>query len=159
IEQFIDWKVVEEQKVAALVAGSRACHKRLTAVLDAAHVGEFLELDPARNAVLKNAIRGARAAFVPEAYIQRRLQLAAQGLTELDFQEYTTDWDGAAYGTVSGQNSNNSVRVPNRFFDVLDADGDWELVRRTDGKTARKVPARRLWEKISYAAWACADPG
>jgi ribonucleoside-diphosphate reductase alpha chain len=175
IEAFIDWKVVEEQKVAALVAGSRACQRRLQAVLDATQVrdaslggepGFALEdrdveivVDPAKNATLKNAIRAARAAYVPEASIQRVLQLAAQGRTTLDFKDYDTDWDGAAYGTVSGQNSNNSVRLPNDFFDALDADGDWRLIRRTDGKVARTVPARRLWDKIAYAAWACADPG
>ncbi|MEP7028345.1 MAG: vitamin B12-dependent ribonucleotide reductase, partial [Candidatus Eisenbacteria bacterium] len=175
IEQFIDWKVVEEQKVAALVAGSRMCHRRLTAVIEACQVRNGhtagspafgivdpdaeLVIDPAKNPALKNAIRAARAAYVPEAYIQRVLQLAAQGVVELDFHEYTTDWDGAAYGTVSGQNSNNSVRIPNEFFDALDADADWSLIRRTDGKVARKVPARALWDKISYAAWACADPG
>ena len=51
------------------------------------------------------------------------------------------------------------MRIPNDFFDALDADGDWKLIRRTDGKVARTVPARELWDKISYAAWACADPG
>ena len=175
IEQFIDWKVIEEQKVAALVAGSRMCHQRLSAILDACQVrpqatsgqpafaladaDAELVIDPAKNPPLKNAIRAARAAHVPEAYIQRVLQLAAQGVVELDFHEYSTDWDGSAYGTVSGQNSNNSVRIPNEFFDALDADADWELIRRTDGQVARKVPARALWDKIAYAAWACADPG
>src|SRR4029450_1845442 len=113
----------------------------------------------AKNSALRRAIRAARAAYVPEAYIQRVLQLAAQGVVELDFHEYSTDWDGSAYGTVSGQNSNNSVRIPNEFFDALDADAAWELIRRTDGQVARKVPARALWDKIAYAAWACADPG
>ncbi len=175
IEQFIDWKVIEEQKVAALVAGSRMCHRRLTAVLEACQVraGQTagqpgfaladadaeLVIDPAKNPALKTAIRAARAAYVPEAYIQRVLQLAAQGVVELDFREYTTDWDGSAYGTVSGQNSNNSVRIPNEFFDALDQNADWSLIRRTDGQVARKVPARVLWDKIAYAAWACADPG
>ena len=175
IEQFIDWKVVEEQKVAALVAGSRACNRSLQAVLDAAHVpGETTSgqppfalddearavvVDPTQNAALKHAIRAARAAYVPEAYIQRVLQLAEQGVTDLEFAEYDTDWNHAAYATVSGQNSNNSVRVPNEFFDVLDRNGDWELIGRTDGIVAKTVPARRLWDKVAFAAWACADPG
>ncbi len=175
IEEFIDWKVVEEQKVAALVAGSRTCHRRLQAVLDACQRTENtsasdpessvtdldieIVADPSTNPGLKNAIRAARAAYVPEAYIQRVLQLAQQGLTELDFREYDTDWDGPAYGTVSGQNSNNSVRIPNEFFDALDAGAEWQLVRRTDGKIAKSIPARNLWDKIAYAAWACADPG
>src|SRR6185437_5947943 len=81
------------------------------------------------------------------------------GVRELDFPEYDTDWDSDAYYTVSGQNSNNSVRVPNAFYDVLARRGQWELRRRTDGKSAGFVPAEQLWEKIAYAAWASADPG
>jgi hypothetical protein len=161
IESFIDWKVIEEQKVAALVSGSRTCQRRLQAILDATQVrgsavtsgqpGFALDdadievvVDPARNAGLKNALRAARSAYVPEAYIQRTLQMAAQGLTDLDFREYDTDWDGAAYGTVSGQNSNNSVRLPNDFFDALDANADWELIppHRRQGRAQRAGAAR-----------------
>ncbi len=72
---------------------------------------------------------------------------------------YPSDYEGEAYKTVSGQNSNNSVRVPNEFFKVLDEDGEWELKGRSDGRTMRKVKARELWDKINYAAWRCADPG
>jgi ribonucleoside-diphosphate reductase alpha chain len=72
---------------------------------------------------------------------------------------YDNSYEGEAYATVSGQNSNNSVRIPNSFFRILEEDGDWELKARTDGRTMKKVPAREVWEKISYAAWRCADPG
>ncbi len=72
---------------------------------------------------------------------------------------YSHDYEGEAYRTVSGQNSNNSVRIPNSFFKVLDQDGDWELKGRSDGRTMRKVKARELWDQINYAAWRCADPG
>jgi ribonucleoside-diphosphate reductase alpha chain len=72
---------------------------------------------------------------------------------------YSSDYEGEAYRTVSGQNSNNSVRIPNSFFRTLEANGDWELTARSTGKTMKTVPARELWEKISYAAWRCADPG
>ncbi len=72
---------------------------------------------------------------------------------------YDNSYEGEAYATVSGQNSNNSVRIPNSFFKVLEEDGDWELKARTDGRTMKKIPARDVWEKISYAAWRCADPG
>jgi ribonucleoside-diphosphate reductase alpha chain len=72
---------------------------------------------------------------------------------------YPSDYEGEAYRTVSGQNSNNSVRIPNRFFKVLDADGDWELKGRSDGRTMRTVKAKKLWDDINYAAWRCADPG
>ncbi|MCC6760069.1 MAG: vitamin B12-dependent ribonucleotide reductase [Chitinophagaceae bacterium] len=72
---------------------------------------------------------------------------------------YSNDYEGEAYRTVSGQNSNNSVRIPNEFFKVLDEDGDWELKARTDGHTMKKIKANELWNKICYAAWRCADPG
>jgi len=72
---------------------------------------------------------------------------------------YPSDYEGEAYRTVSGQNSNNSVRIPNDFFKVLDEDGDWELKGRSDGRVMRTVKARKLWKEITYAAWKCADPG
>jgi ribonucleoside-diphosphate reductase alpha chain len=94
IEQFVDWKVEEEKKVAALIAAG-----------------------------------------------------------------YPGDYEGEAYKTVSGQNSNNSVRIPNAFFDALLKGEDWELKGRNDGKVIKKIPAKALWDKINYAAWRCADPG
>ncbi|WP_409966806.1 hypothetical protein PIECOFPK_00257 [Mycovorax composti] len=72
---------------------------------------------------------------------------------------YPSDYEGEAYRTVSGQNSNNSVRIPNTFFKALAEDGDWELKARCDGSVMKKVKARDLWEQIAYAAWRCADPG
>ncbi len=72
---------------------------------------------------------------------------------------YASDYEGEAYKTVSGQNSNNSVRIPNSFFEKLDNNEDWELKARSDGRVMKKIPARELWNKISYAAWRCADPG
>jgi len=72
---------------------------------------------------------------------------------------YPSDYNGEAYATVSGQNSNNSVRVPNEFIKALESDGDWELTARTDGSTMKTVKARDLWSKIADAAWRCADPG
>jgi ribonucleoside-diphosphate reductase alpha chain len=72
---------------------------------------------------------------------------------------YASDYEGEAYRTVSGQNSNNSVRVPNAFFKVLDEDGDWELKARSDGRVMKTVKARDLWKQVTYAAWKCADPG
>jgi ribonucleoside-diphosphate reductase alpha chain len=159
VMQFIRWKVVEEQKVAALVAGSRLGKRRLQAVLQATRIGDRVQADPKQNPGLRAAMREARAAFVPEAYIQKTLHLAASGVTEIVFPEYDTDWDSEAYLTVSGQNSNNSIRVPSSFFDVLDKGGNWELRRRTDGKISKTIPAAEIWNEIAYAAWACADPG
>jgi ribonucleoside-diphosphate reductase alpha chain len=72
---------------------------------------------------------------------------------------YPSDYEGEAYKTVSGQNSNNSVRIPNDFFKVLQEDGEWELKGRMDGRVMKKIPARELWNQIAYAAWRCADPG
>ncbi|MBK8379687.1 MAG: vitamin B12-dependent ribonucleotide reductase [Nitrospira sp.] len=164
IEEFIDWKVVEEQKVAAMVTGSKICAQRLNAVLkacllvDAQGLGQ-VELDMKKNQVLRDAVTAARRDMVPEAYIHRMFDYAKQGYTHFVFHEYDTNWDGKAYQTVSGQNSNNSVRIPNGFFDALERDGDWELRRRIDGKISKTVKARDLWDKIAWAAWICADPG
>ena len=72
---------------------------------------------------------------------------------------YASDYEGEAYKTVSGQNSNNSVRIPNEFFRRLANNEDWEMTGRSDGKVLKKIPARQLWEKIAYSAWRCADPG
>jgi ribonucleoside-diphosphate reductase alpha chain len=72
---------------------------------------------------------------------------------------YDNHYEGEAYLTVSGQNSNNSVRIPNSFFDRLKNNEDWELKARTDGRVMKKIPAREVWDKIAYAAWRCADPG
>jgi ribonucleoside-diphosphate reductase alpha chain len=69
------------------------------------------------------------------------------------------DFNGESYQTVSGQNSNNSVRIPDAFFDAVDANDDWQTHFRTTGKKARTLKARALWDDIAYAAWRCADPG
>ncbi len=162
IEDFINWKVVEEQKVAALVAGSKIHETRLNEIFGAIRTWDGAEadaFDPKKNAALKAAIRTAKKSMVPETYVKRVLDYAAQGFTSIDFRTYDTDWDSEAYLTVSGQNSNNSVRVTDAFLEAVRADGDWELTRRTDGKVAKTVKARDLWEQIGHAAWACADPG
>jgi ribonucleoside-diphosphate reductase alpha chain len=72
---------------------------------------------------------------------------------------YPADFNGEAYATVSGQNSNNSVRVPTKFLKAIEEDGDWELTARTDGSVMKTVKARDLWNKVADAAWKCADPG
>ncbi len=160
VEKFIGWKVVEEQKVAALVAGSRLCAQRLNAIMGACHEGDGEgRLSPADNPRLGAAVREARKAFVPESYVQRVIQFAGQGFTSIDFPRYDTDWDSEAYITVSGQNSNNTVRVTDAFMDRVADDGEWTLTRRTDGKPYKTVAARDLWEQVAYAAWASADPG
>ncbi|MCP4868487.1 MAG: vitamin B12-dependent ribonucleotide reductase [Proteobacteria bacterium] len=161
IETYISWKATEEQKVASLVTGSRLNRKHLTAVMDATKdesLGNH-RYDPKQNLALKRAVRRARRAAVADNYIFRTIQYAKQGYTTLDFPEFNTDWDCEAYSTVAGQNSNNSVRVNNRFMSAVQRAEDWRLTRRTDGETCKTLPARRLWDQICYAAWACADPG
>ncbi|PHQ69258.1 MAG: ribonucleoside-diphosphate reductase, adenosylcobalamin-dependent, partial [Paracoccus sp.] len=162
IEAFINWKVIEEQKVASLVAGSKTHEAKLNEIFAAIRAwdGEMADAtDPATNAGLKTAIRAAKRAMIPETYINRVLQYARQGFDSIEFPTYDTDWDSEAYVSVSGQNSNNSVRVTDAFLEAVREDKPWELLRRTDGKTARTVSARELWDQVGHAAWACADPG
>jgi len=163
IEEFVSWKVTEEAKVASLVAGSKAVKRHMEAVINACHVnvdGEIEVITKAgNNKALASALQSARSAFVPEAYLQRCRQLADQGFRAVEIEEYDTKWDSAAYLTVSGQNSNNSVRVPNTFFDKLESNEPWELIGRTDGTVQKEIDSQELWDSITYSAWACADPG
>jgi ribonucleoside-diphosphate reductase alpha chain len=162
IENFISWKVHEEQKVASVVTGSRVISRRLNAVLAACKETAELEgarrFDPRHNEALRLAMRDARADGVSDNYVLRTLQFAKQGFTRLDFDTYDTDWDGEAYATVSGQNSNNSVRVPNAFMDAMLRDEEWHLRQRA-GTKVKTLRAKELWDDIAQAAWACADPG
>ena len=163
IESFIDWKVTEEQKVASLVTGSKINQKHLRAILRACVNCEGSGddcFDPEKNPVLRREIKAARKNHVADNAIRRVIQFAKQGYTDIHFPIYDTDWDSEAYLTVSGQNSNNSVRVTDEFLKAVESDADWDLFWRTKpGKIAKTVKARELWEKIGYAAWACADPG
>ncbi len=138
IEAYIDWKVKEEQKVAALVTGSKICQKRLKAIMKACVNCEADGddcYDPLKNPALKRAIKDARRDLVPDNYIRRIVQFARQGYTDLDFPIYDTDWDSEAYLTVAGQNSNNSVRVTDEFLNAVVEDKDWSLTARLGGKT------------------------
>jgi len=162
IEQYIDWKVIEEQKVAALVTGSKINQKHLRAVLKACVNCQGSGDDcftPEKNPALKREIKLARRAMVPDNYIKRVIQFAKQGYKDIEFPTYDTDWDSEAYLTVAGQNSNNSVRVADQFLKAVEADGKWDLRWRTKNGIAKTLDARALWEKIGHAAWASADPG
>jgi len=141
IETYIDWKVKEEQKVAALVTGSKLCAKHLKAVMKACVNCEGPDescFDPEKNPALKREIKFARRSMVPDNYIKRVIQFAKQGYTDIDFPTYDTDWDSEAYLTVSGQNSNNSVSLSDEFLRAVEGDKDWNLIRRTDGKCTRR---------------------
>ncbi|MFM8269259.1 MAG: adenosylcobalamin-dependent ribonucleoside-diphosphate reductase, partial [Pseudomonadota bacterium] len=151
IEEFIEWKAEEEQKVSALAAGSRLHRKLLNALL-----GACFDEDKKN---LRKSIKACREGFIPENTIQKVLQLASQGIREYDFPELDTGWESEAYATVSGQNSNNSVRIPNEFFEALETGQSWNLKNRTTGAIAKELSSDVLWNKIATAAWSCADPG
>ena len=163
IENFISWKVKEEQKVAALVCGSKLCEQHLNRIMEACHAERDAlgddAFNPRKNKELKREILAARKVMIPENYVQRVIQFAQQGYRRIDFETYNTDWDSEAYLTVSGQNSNNTVRVTDAFMQAVKENGDWDLTWRTNGETAKTVKAAELWDQIAYAAWSCADPG
>ncbi|HEY7750790.1 MAG TPA: vitamin B12-dependent ribonucleotide reductase, partial [Ignavibacteriaceae bacterium] len=171
IEDFINWKVIEEQKVASLVAGSKITNKHLNNIMKACYE-EHPENDRFNKQVnkkLKLAVLEARKAMIPNNYIERVIQLAKLGFKSIEFPTYDTDWNSEAYLTVSGQNSNNSIRVTNDFMNCVLDDQDWNLYWRIEKRRARKenrepkpcktLRARDLWNDIAYAAWSCADPG
>ncbi|RYG87590.1 adenosylcobalamin-dependent ribonucleoside-diphosphate reductase, partial [bacterium] len=158
IEEFIGWKVKEEQKVAALVTGSKLNSLHLNAIMKAAQPAEG-GANPRSNPKLRRAIAEAKGHEIPLNYIQRAIQFAGQGYTGIDFPVMDTGYESEAYLTVSGQNSNNSVRVTTEFFRAVETDGDWDLTARTTGKPMRSVKAKDLWDQICEAAWNSADPG
>ena len=147
IEAYIDWKVKEEQKVAALVTGSKICQRRLKAIMKACVNCEAEGdacFDPAKNPALKRAIKEARRDLVPDNYIRRVIQFAKQGYKEIEFPTYDTDWDSEAYLTVSGQNSNNSVRVTDEFLQRgRSRTATGTLTARLDGKHGQDAEGPR----------------
>jgi ribonucleoside-diphosphate reductase alpha chain len=162
IEEFINWKVKEEQKVASIVAGSKIHKQRLSDIFAAIRAWDGSTedaVDPSKNAALKTAVRAAKKGAIPETYIKRVLDYAHQGFDSIEFPTYDTDWDSEAYASVSGQNSNNSIRVTDAFLKAVEEDADWHLTNRTDGSVAKTIKARNLWNDVGHAAWACADPG
>ncbi|MDP2363004.1 MAG: LAGLIDADG family homing endonuclease, partial [Ignavibacteria bacterium] len=171
IEDFINWKVIEEQKVAAVVAGSKLCNLHLNNIIKACY-DEHPENDRFNkklNKKLSHAVLEARKSQIPNNFIERVIHRAKLGFKSIEFPIYDTDWNSEAYATVSGQNSNNSVRVTNEFMTAVLNDGNWNLYWRIEKRRAKKekrnlkpcqtLKARDLWEQISYSAWACADPG
>jgi len=162
IEDFINWKVIEEQKVASIVAGSKMHEEKLNGLFEAIKSWDGAvedAYDAKKNDALKKAVKAAKKVAIPETYVKRVLDYARQGHTSIEFPTYDTDWDSEAYNSVSGQNSNNSIRVTNAFLTAVEKDADWELINRTNGEVTKTVKARDLWEQVGHAAWACADPG
>ncbi len=176
IEEFIDWKVLEEQKVAALVTGSKLLNRHLNSVMKACvsqggtqgRIGQD-RFDPRKNPDLRKAMLDARSDEIPANYVDRAIQLSRQGFSGLKVEEFNTDWNSRAYLSVSGQNSNNSVRITNDFMESVLANSDWNLYGRTEKAAAKRdnrvakpfktLPATQLWDQICYSAWSCADPG
>ena len=171
IENFIKWKLTEEEKVAALVAGSQHLQNQGNEILAAiqAHPDDGSRFDQSVNKSLAKSINSALKAYVPDNLIARVLDLGEQGYTHIEIDTYNTSWEGDAYATVSGQNSNNSVRVSNDFMQAVIGESDWNLYWRTeledaesegrDPKPSKTLPANKLWDSIARAAWSCADPG
>jgi ribonucleoside-diphosphate reductase alpha chain len=171
IKEFINWKVNEEQKVASLVVGSKLCNYHLNMIMKACY-DEHPENDRFNkqlNKKLKAAVVEARKVNIPNNYIERVIHLAKLGFHSIEFPIYDTDWTSEAYPTVSGKNSNNSVRINNDFMNAVINNEDWNLYWRTEKRKAiqenRKpkacetLKARELWEDIAFSAWSCADPG
>ncbi|MFC2083481.1 vitamin B12-dependent ribonucleotide reductase [Bacteroidota bacterium] len=171
IEEYVNWKVAEEQKVASLVVGSQLCNYHLNNIMQSIYQ-EHPENDRYNenvNKKLKKAIRNSRRAKIPYNYIERVIQLAKLGFKSIEFPIYDTDWNSEAYATVSGQNSNNSVRVTNDFMNAVLSDENWNLYWRIEldnaerenrvPKSCKSIRATDLFDQISYAAWSCADPG
>jgi ribonucleoside-diphosphate reductase alpha chain len=171
IEEYIDWKASEEEKVSALVIGSNILQKHANAIMEKIweHSNDSERFDQSINLPLRKAMVQAIKDSVPQPHIQRIIDLAKQGWKGVDFDVLDTDWQGEAYMTVSGQNSNNSVRVPNEFMDAVKNKGEWNLYYRTELDKAEQegrapepckiLDAGELWDKVAYTAWACADPG
>jgi len=157
VEEFIDWKVQEEQKVANLVSGSKMNATELNEIMAVAKAENTTDYH--KNVVLGKKVRHALQRHVPLSYILRVLALVDQGHDHIDFPTFTTHFEDEAYNTVSGQNSNNTVRVTNGYMESVERDQPWNLLWRKNKEVARTLPARHLWEEIGYAAWACADPG
>ena len=127
VEEFISWKVKEEQKVASLVAGSKLHELKINEIFAAIRSWDGSEddaFDPKVNTGLKSAVKSAKKVMIPETYVNRVLQYARQGYSSIEFPSYDVDWDSEAYNTVAGQNSNNSVRVTDAFLKAVQNDED-----------------------------------
>lgn len=157
IEEFTNWKVNEERKVAALVSGSLSIRKSLNKIMKVAQEEHTTDFKSSKR--LRAAVAGALARNVPISYVLRAISLVQQGAKNFEMPVFDTHYEGDAYVTVSGQNSNNTVRISNKFMDSVSKDENWQLIRRTDGNVAKELPAKHLFNQISSAAWSCADPG
>lgn len=163
IEQFVNWKVKEEDKVIALTVGSKIVGEMISKVNKACQLAKYSV--EKRTSILDNmelaeALQEGYQRGVPVQYISRIVQMLNQGISEFKWKTYDgTNFNDEAYSTVAGQNSNNSVRVSNYFMNQMLKDGSFELTNRVDGSTNQKIRARSLWDEICVSAWICGDPG
>jgi ribonucleoside-diphosphate reductase alpha chain len=162
VEKYINWKAGEEHKVASMVTGSAVVKKNLDAVKKAlagwrGPVEDKFNAE--KNHDLAAALGNSLKENIPPAYLYQLLRRLEQGDGEVNPGVFTTAWDDEAYNTVSGQSSNNSLRVSDGFMRAVLENGDWELTPRTGGKPVRTVKARDLWTQAARSAWQCADPG
>jgi ribonucleoside-diphosphate reductase alpha chain len=162
VEKYVNWKVQEEHKVASLVTGSAIVEKHLEGIKKALSNFRGPEEDrfnAAKNRELALALQGALGDRIPGGYLYQLLRRLEQGDGDFKPQVFSTAWDDEAYNTVSGQSSNNSLRVSDEFLKAVIEDGGWELRGRVDGQPSKSIKARELWEQVARSAWACADPG
>ncbi|MDR2500478.1 MAG: adenosylcobalamin-dependent ribonucleoside-diphosphate reductase [Treponema sp.] len=161
VEQYIDWKAGEEYKAASMITGSAVIKKHLDALAKAVKTFRGPSADRfngAKNRELAAALANALGAMIPPAYLYQLLRRLEQG-EAVEVPVFTTAWDDEAYHTVSGQSSNNSLRLSDAFMRAVLRDEDWPLAGRVSPKAGKTVKARRLWERIARSAWQCADPG
>lgn len=161
IEEFIQWKMTEERKVASLVTGSQKMARAVKDIMDSCKKARLEQTEDALAAhpLVQKALRCAKRDLIPDGIIAQALHYAEQGLEDMAFELYDTDWDSESYRTVSGQNANNSVRLSDEFLRAVQNNAPWSLTKRTDNKKIKTLPAQKLWNDIAYAAWSCADPG
>ena len=162
VEKYVDWKAEEEHKVASMATGSAIVKKHLDAVKKALASFRGPEADrfnAEKNHDLASSLRAALRDQVPATYLYQLLRMLEQGDTRVNPAVFSTAWDDDAYNTVSGQSSNNSLRVTDAFMKAVIDDGEWDLTGRITGRLQRKIKARELWDRVARAAWQCADPG
>jgi ribonucleoside-diphosphate reductase alpha chain len=162
VEQFIEWKTREENKAAALVTGSRVVALHMNAIIDACHnksISSAERFSPKTNPKLKIAAQNAQITLVDNKIISRAIQFAQQGFTSVDIPVFEFNWDSETYTSITGQNANNTIRLSNDFIEAVNNDKPWHLTARTSKKVVKTIKAKDLWDKISTAAWQCADPG
>ncbi|GHV96536.1 vitamin B12-dependent ribonucleotide reductase [Spirochaetia bacterium] len=162
VEKYINWKAGEEHKVASMVTGSAIVKKHLEAIKKA--LAGFRgpnedQFNAEKNHELAAALRAALGDKIPPSYLYQMLRRIEQGDDEVSAALFSTAWDDEAYNTVSGQSSNNSLRVSDDFMRAVLNDAEWDLTSRTNGKAVKTIKARKLWADIARTSWQCADPG